>query len=705
MSKRASFLRVSLVLAGLVAGTCAARAEPVAADTPCRAAKLIARDLPRAHLSHRPCDDRVAAAALDNFLNALDFEHSYFLASDVAAFQKDATNLDDWLAAGNMEFAERVYGTLKARVENRLAYVDLLLTNGFDLATKEAYHWDRKEAPWPADEKEWDELWRQKVKNQYVGAVVARKMAEEDKLSRTNAPAGDEADAGTETNETADLKLTPEESIRKGYKQFLTMLNDNQAEWILDRYLTAFAQAYDPHSDYLSKENTEDFDIGMKLSLVGIGALLSSDEGAAKVERVIPGGPADKDGRLKAGDKIIAVAQGEDPAVSIMHWPLTKAVRVIRGEKNTKVVLSIIPAADQSGSTVTKIDLIRDEVKLEDQAAKGEVREIADPKGEPRRIGVITLPEFYADIKGRRENGKEPRSSTRDVERVLRELQTNAVDGVVLDLRNNGGGLLAEAIDMTGLFINSGPVVQVSDGRGVQVLGDDDPDVTYKGPLVILVNRQTASASEILAGALQDYGRAVIVGDSKTHGKGTVQSMASLAGKDPSAGTLKATSASFYRIDGGSTQMKGISPDIVVPSVLDSMEVGEEYLPHAMPWTFTDSALYRQSPTIQRLLPDLRKMSEKRRAADPKFAAYEGMLERLAKRQKSKEISLNLDERLALARDEKELQKQLDADAPKTDKKDAKNQDLILNEALRICSDLATLAHWPRTVLTVTEPK
>ena len=243
--------------------------------------------------------------------------------------------------------------------------------------------------------------------------------------------------------------------------------------------------------------------------------------------------------------------------MSILHWPLSKAVRIIRGEKNTKVVLTVIPASDPTGATTKKIDLIRDEVKLEEQAAKGEVKAIQGCDGVTRKYGVIRLPEFYADIKGKREGGKELRSSSRDVKKILIDLMTNGISGIVLDLRNNGGGLLAEAVEMTGLFINSGPVVQVSDGRATEILSDDDPDTIYDGPIVVLVNRETASASEILAGALQDYGRAIVVGDSKTHGKGTVQSMANLKNGDPSLGTLKVTTASFYRIAGGSTQRIG----------------------------------------------------------------------------------------------------------------------------------------------------
>lgn len=663
------------------------------------AAKILAGALPRAHISHHPWNDQVATNALGTFLDSLDYDHTLFLASDIAGFQAEATNLDDRIRAGDVTFAYKVYGVLLERLSNRVEYVDVLLTNGFDMTQKEMYQWKRKDAPWPKDKPEWNELWRKKIKNQYATKLVADTLAEEEKAANTNS----EPAATTNENEeesVGDAKLTPDAAVRKGFKQYLTVLNDYDPAWVLERYLTAFTRSYDPHSDYLSPNNAEDFDISMKLSLVGIGALLSSEDGAAKIERLIPGGPAEHDGRLKPGDRIIAVAQGDQESVSILHWPLSKAVRVIRGEKNTKVVLTVIPVSDPTGATTTKIDLIRDEVKLEEQAAKGEVKELQGGDGVTRTFGVIRLPEFYADIKGRRENGNDSRSSSRDVAKILVDLKTNRISGIVLDLRNNGGGLLAEAIEMTGLFIDSGPVVQVSDGWNTEVLSDDDPDTLYDGPLVVLVNRETASASEILAGALQDYGRAIVVGDTKTHGKGTVQSMANLKNGDPSLGTLKVTTASFYRIAGGSTQLKGVVPDIVTPSILDSMEVGEEYLPRALMWSTVFPALYRHTANLESILPVLKQQSEERQQNDPQFMAYRNLVEQLGERQKASEISLNLDERLKFAHSEKELQKLLQNTDGKDAEKDKKNQDIILDEALKILSDFTILQKKPTDVIT-----
>jgi len=653
------------------------------------AARLVARRLPQWHLTQLPMDDDRAVAALDRFLAFLDFDRSYFLASDIQRFQLAATNLDNRLIAGDVSFAQEAYDTLRTRVSNRVDFVEGLLKQGFELDRDESYTWKRKDAEWPADEKAWDDLWRRKIKNQYIAHMVNRRMAD---AARTNEPAASlpeepAVEPSEEVDLSTDLRLTPEEAIRKSYRQYLDVLNDNRAEWPVDRYLTAFTQAYDPHTDYMSASQTEDFEIGMQLSLVGIGARLTSEDGAAKIDQLIPGGPAEKDGRLKAGDKIIAVAQGDGEPVSILHWPLSKAVRLIRGEKNTKVVLSVIPASDPTGTTVVKIDLIREEVKLEDQAAKSAVKEVVGADGRTRKLGIITLPDFYADVRPRRGLGAEARSSAQDVRRLLRELSTNGVEGLVLDLRNNGGGLLAEAVRMTGLFIERGPVVQVSDGRRSQVMNDSDPEVVYDGPMIVLVNRQTASASEILAGALQDYGRAVIAGDSKTHGKGTVQTLADLKDGQPALGKLKVTTASFYRINGGSTQLRGVAPDIVTPSSLDTLEIGEETLPQALPWSQIRSLTYALATPLREQMPALRSKVEARRKSDARYQAYLELLGRLAERQKDPTVTLNFEKRLELARTEKELSDQL----REKDEGGDQQADVMLNEALQILSDLISM--------------
>lgn len=667
-----------------------------------QSARIAAQAIPRYHLNHYDWDDAIATNALTIFLSALDYDRTFFLASDIAEFQTEATRLDDQLKDGNLQFAFKVYDRLMDRVSNRVAYVDTLLKQGFDLQQKENYLYQRKNTPWPADDREWNEIWRQKVKNQYVAKVVADQLAAE---AATNAPAAAAATnlaaAGVSTN--AEPHLTPEEAIRKDYTQYADVLRDNDAHWLLTLFVNSFAHAYDPHSDFMSAQNTEDFDINMKLSLVGIGALLSIEDGAARIERLIPGGPAVRDGRLKPGDKIVAVAQGDGEPVSILHWPLSRSVRLIRGEKGTRVGLTVIPKSDPSGGTLERVDLVRDEVKLEDQAAKGLVRKVKDDAGRERTVGIIRVPDFYADVQGRNDGRKEARSVTRDVRAILADFRTNGVEGVILDLRNNGGGLLQEAQEMTGLFIRQGPVVQVQTERGRQILRDPDYRIVYDGPLIVLVNRQSASASEILAGALQDYGRALIIGDSKTHGKGTVQSMIAVDSRRPALGTLKLTTATFHRVDGASTQREGVKADLVIPSILDYMEVGEEYLPHALLWSAISPTYHEKATNLAAMLPVLKERSQHRQAQNPQFTAYTELLKYLGEKREEKTIALDLPSRMRLARQEKEMadyMKSVDfsntEEDPLPETPANENQpDLILRETTSILTDLIGLEETP----------
>ncbi len=675
--------------------------DPAAGDI----ARQFDRVLPRAHLSHQPLDAVIATNALQIYLTMLDYDRTYFMASDVAEFEKEAGLLAGRLASGDVDFAFRVFERLKARVRNRVEVVDALLKKGFDLSARETYFWKRKDAPWAATEADYDELWRRKIKNEYVARVVSQRMAEEERTNVTakaGAPAPS-ADSATNGAAGADALLSPEEFIRKRYKQYLIVLDDSDADFVLQRYFTAFTQAYDPHSEYMTASSSEDFDISMKLSLVGIGALLSSEDGAAKIEKIIPGGPADRDGRLKAGDRIIAVAQDDGAPADVLHWPLHKTVRLIRGAKGTKVVLTVIPVGDISGSRTIKISIVRDEVKLEEQAAKADVRTVAGQGGTSNTIGTIRLPAFYADMRNRMNGRSEFRSSTRDVAALVSDMKAKRVAGILIDLRNNGGGSLPEAVEMTGLFLTSGPVVQVREARGIQVLSDPDPDVLYQGPLVVLVNRHSASASEILAGALQDYGRAVLVGDSKTHGKGTVQSLQNLDDRNPRLGQIKVTTHSFYRIAGGSTQLKGVVPDIVISSVLDALDVGEEFLPHAMQWTVVNTALYRPVMNLKPLIPDLRRRSEARRAKDARFQAQADIIKRIYEHQEAAGISLNLEERMVLAREEKGLETvqrealEGEGDDGSGEAQPKPDRDIVLQEAQRILADLITLTTKEKT--------
>ncbi len=665
-------------------------------------AKCFEKVMPQLHLSHQVLDVGMATNALTLYLAMLDYDHTFFLASDIQEFSKEAAVQADQLRKGDVSLAFRVFERFKERVRNRVEYADVLIGKGFDCTTQESFTWKRKNASWPANEEEWNELWRKKVKNEYVARLVAKALADSEKTNVVaKADEGAVKGEGSATNAAlavrasdADAQLSPEAFFRKRYKQFLMVLEDSDAEFVLQRYFTSYAQVYDPHSEYMTPSSSDDFEIGMKLSLGGIGALLQSEDGAAKIEKIIPGGPAARDGRLKPGDKIIGVAQEKGDTVEILHWPLYKAVGIIRGKKGSKVTLTVIPASDVTGARTTKIELVRDEVKLEDQEAKGETMTVVGEDGGTNLVGVIRLPAFYADMKNRINGRSEFKSSTRDVARIIVDMKAKHVNGLILDLRNNGGGSLAEAVEMTGLFFASGPVVQVRESRGVQVLQDPDPDVLYRGPLVVLVNRRSASASEILAAALQDYGRAVIIGDSKTHGKGTVQSWQPMDERRPALGSIKVTTHSFYRVAGGSTQLKGVVPDIRIPSVLDVLDVGEEYLPHAIPWTVISMARYSPVTDLSEIIPKLSKASEGRRAKDPRFAAQHEVIERIKKHQVDAEISLNLKDRIAQAREEKILDKvqdeamgenELEGDGPaaKTSEKD-----LVLKESARILADV-----------------
>jgi len=663
--------------------------------------RLVAYHLPAFDLNRLSMDAHISTNAFNLFIDSLDPARSYFLQSDIDSFQEDAKTLHKRLNKGDIAFAINAYNILMARIEDRLAFAEKQLEAGFDTETDEIFLWDRKDASWPADRAAWDDLWRKRLKNEYIARLVSKQVYVDDPTatytvveSNTIVTAETEttnvlAEAEEEYDQAAeDAKLTNEEFILERYEQFKLTMESFDEEMILQRYLSSFSHVYDPHSDYMSPSSVEDFDINMKLSLVGIGAMLRPEDGTAKIVRIIPGGPADQDGRLKAGDKIVAVAQGDEEPVSILHWPLYKAVRLIRGEKDTTVVLSVIPASDRSGTRTKKIDIVRDEVKLEEQAAKSEVKDLKLEGGTSRKLGIITLPDFYADFQATSKNQKDARRASSDVRRLINELLLEGIEGLILDLRNNGGGSLVEAIETAGLFISSGPIVQVKERQGVQVLPDADPEVDYDGPMIVLVNRLSASASEILAAALQDYKRAIIVGDKQTHGKGTVQTLLPLGERK---GSLKLTTAGFYRINGGSTQLKGVTPDIVIPSYLDVMDVGEDSLEHALPWDTIRPAMYRTHTGFSELVPLLTAKSNERIEGNDEFQAYLHKRSRLEERYATKTVSLSLTNRLVEAEAEKELDEIQNGAFLDDESDEEKNTDVIMDETLHILSDLIEL--------------
>ncbi|MBV4493431.1 carboxy terminal-processing peptidase [Pseudomonas oryzicola] len=572
--------------------------------------------LKRHHYSKPPLDDARSAIIYDSYIKLLDPARSYFTAADIAEFDKWKTQFDDFLKSGNLDPGFTIYKRYLDRVKQRLDFALAELDKGvdkIDFNTKENLLIDRKDAPWLKDQAALDELWRKRVKDE----VLRQKIA------------------GKEPKQI-------QETLTKRYKNQLARLDQTRAEDIFQAYINTFAQSYDPHTNYLSPDNAENFDINMSLSLEGIGAVLQSDNDQVKIVRLVPAGPAAKTKQVAPADKIIGVAQGNKEMVDVVGWRLDEVVKLIRGPKGSVVRLEIIPASNAPSDQTSKIvSITREAVKLEEQAAKKSVLKLKQD-GRDYKLGIIEIPAFYLDFKAYRAGDPEYKSTTRDVKKLLTELQKEKVDGVVIDLRNNGGGSLQEATELTSLFIEKGPTVLVrnSDGR-VDVLEDENPGAFYKGPLALLVNRLSASASEIFAGAMQDYHRALIIG-GQTFGKGTVQTIQPL-----NHGELKLTLAKFYRVSGQSTQHQGVLPDIDYPSIIDTKEIGESALPEAMPW---DTIRPVVKPAADPFKPFLAQLKAQHEARSDKDAEFTYIRDRLALTQKllnEKTVSLNEQDRRA----------------------------------------------------------
>jgi len=619
------------------------------------------------HYVKKPFDEGVSSQFLDTYLETLDPQHVHFTQADLAEFEPYRTNLNRLTLPsrrpGDTTPACQIFNRFVERLEQRTAYADDLLKHEkFTFDTDERITINRKGLPYPANLDEAKKLWQERLRFEYLQELLGKIGARKKDVAAVNGvqPPVAGTNALCNTNTLAAPKKTDEEEIvdtlSHRYYRNLRFFTEWNNEDVLQVYLTALAHVYDPHSDYLGRAQLEQFAIGMNLSLFGIGAELTTEDGYCKIRRLLPGGPASKNKLFTVNDRIVAVAQSNQPPVDIVEMSLNKAVQLIRGPKGTEVRLTIIPAGADA-STRKVVSVIRDEIPLEEYAAKARIIETSDRHGGTLRLGVIDLPSFYATFDASISKDKpEPKSTTADVAKLLGKLKEENVAGVILDLRINGGGSLEEAIKLTGLFIKTGPVVQVRDEKGrVQELDDDDPTVSYDGPLVVLTSRHSASASEILAGALQDYGRALIVGDSSTHGKGTVQSVNPLrpfvrppdssATNDP--GALKLTIKKFFRPSGLSTQLKGVIPDIVLPSVAnESKDIGENALENPLPCSTIASAKYDHFNLVEPYLPELRTRSAERVAADAEFAYVREDIELFKKRQADKTISLNEQQRL-----------------------------------------------------------
>ncbi len=544
------------------------------------ASNIATRFLTNYHYKRTRLDDELSSEIFDSYLELLDPNRIYFLAGDVDMFERYRHGMDDALRHSDLLSAYEIFNVYADRVQQRADYARNRARQPFDFTVDEYYQYDREDEPWANTTAELDELWRKRVKNDYLRLLLTDK----------------ENEAIVET-------------LIERYDNLERRINELNTEDVFQFFMNAFAQSIEPHTAYLSPRTSENFEISMKLSLEGIGALLGRENEYTLISRVVPGGPADKDGRLAAGDRITAVGQGNDgKMVDVIGWRIDDVVDLIRGPKDTVVRLEVLPEDASVSGPTSIIDIVRNEVKLEEQAAKSEIIEIPveGSEGEVIKIGVIDLPVFYLDFNGRAQNKPDYRSSTRDVRKLIGEMEEQGVTGIVVDLRNNGGGSLLEATTLTGLFIDKGPVVQVRNSSGRISLEEDvEPGMAWVGPLAVLVNRYSASASEIFAAAIQDYGRGVVIGEP-TFGKGTVQSLLDLddyAPSDkPSMGQLKITMAQFFRVNGGSTQNRGVVPDIRFPSAGDPDEYGERSMDNALPWTSIDSARYDPSGDLSRLV-------------------------------------------------------------------------------------------------------
>lgn len=661
---RTYFSPVAAVLAAFALSTPQARAETNFGQV----AMHVAYMLQNHHYSKQDFDDKVSGEMLHNYLNMLDFKHIFFTQKDVDDFKgKYDTTLDDHVLMRNISPALEIYEVYKERVKERVDFLKRALeTHTFAFDSKRSVEIKRDKAPWPKDKAEQDKLWLDIIEDNLLAERLvdeAKERQEKKKAAKDAAGVknnGDKA-AAVETPKPGAIKpdapkiaakaddkekdLTPKERVLKDYEKLLESIDENDSKDVVNFFLSSLATAYDPHTEYMSTDESDNFKIHMSHKLVGIGALLGQKENdGAEIQGIVVGGPADKQGELKLNDRIIAVAQGDDEFVDVKYMKLQKIVDMIRGEKGTTVHLKIIPADDPSGKKV--IAIVRDEVPLKEKLANAEMLVTPPELGKSLKVGWINLSNFYADM----ENGTV--STSADVERLLRRLMKEKIDGLVLDLRDNGGGSLDEAIKLTGLFVPAGPVVQAKDWRGSISWRDCDSEKpVYDGPMIVLTNKASASASEIVAAALQDYRRALIVGDQSTFGKGTVQTILPVERYMPffsdkkGAGDLKVTIQKFYRIAGGSTQLKGVVPDVRLPSIRDVLDIGEASSENPLPYDTIPAkkyTLFRKNPFP---VEEINARVRSRIATNPEFQYVVDESRRLKEKIDRNTVSLNLQDR------------------------------------------------------------
>src|SRR5881409_3273571 len=614
-----SSLQRSLALCAILL-TATIATPPIMAASRETVAMSVGRLLEEGHYTRQRLNEEVSKKFLQTYLEMLDFSHLFFTQKDVDDLNaKYGNSMAGDVLLGNLKPAYEIFDLYQKRVDDRVAKIKEQLKQPMDFKGDGSIMLTRQKAPWPKDDAEADELWRGRIENELL----------QEKLSEHPIEPGPQL-------------------VARRYDRLARNVHEEDRDEQAKFFLDAVALAYDPHSEYLSESDLKNFSINMGLSLVGIGAMLRTEDGYAKIESLVPGGPAQVDGRLKVGDRITAVGQGSAEFVDVREMRLDKVVEMIRGKKGTHVGLLVIPSDATDPSRRKNVELVRDEIKLKDQEARADIIIRKDENGNNIKLGWLTLPSFYADM------DKHQKSTTRDVVALLKRLKKENIAGLVIDLRRNGGGSLEEALSLTGLFLKSGPIVQTKDYNGsIRVSANPDPGIAYSGPMVVLTSRQSASASEIFAAALQDYGRAVVVGDKNTFGKGTVQTIlpigrfASLLGsRSDEDGALKLTIQKFYRVAGGSTQLHGVASDVIVPSLSDLPEFGEGALKNALAYDEVAKARYTKwSDSHSLFIDQLRRRSEERVKNDPEFHYVMEDIGRLRHKLDENRISLNEDQR------------------------------------------------------------
>lgn len=593
-----------------------------------RTTRNILDELRRNHYSEIRVDDEFSSALLDAYLKALDGSRIYFTQADIDEFEQYRTQLDDMLLKGELDAGYAIFNRYQERLIERLVYSIKRVEQDetpFDFTVDESMVVNRSKEPWPKDRAELEDLWRMQVKS----SVLSLKLT------------------GKEIDEIRQL-------LSKRFRSQLSQVLKTNSLDVYQRYMDAMTMTFDPHTQYYAPRAAENFNMSMRLSLEGIGAVLTTEDEYTKVVSIVSGGPADLSGELHPSDRIVGVAQGDGPFVDVIGWRVDDVVELVRGEKGTVVRLNIIPAGSP-GLETKEVAITRDTVKLEESSAKSEIVEV-EYDGAVHRIGVIELPTFYIDFEALQRRDPNYRSSTRDVHALLEKLKQENVEGIVVDLRRNGGGSLSEANSLVGLFIRRGPTVQVRDAEGNNIVqGDSDPEIVYDGPLAVLVNRLSASASEIFAGAIQDYQRGLVLG-SQTFGKGTVQELIPLG-----EGQIKITRAKFYRISGESTQHKGVTPDIVFPDIFSvSDDIGESALPTALPWDTIQPNYYRPFADLKPLIPRLASEHEKRIANDPDFIYINAEIAKALENKEKNTLTLNEEKLMAERKAEDEWRLQIE---------------------------------------------